>query len=83
MNTQINIHTVTLKDGSTFLMHFDGAKASAPITANFHDGEANEDWQGTPYQTANAGHDEHRAAELVAEYFQQYDNDCVEIKSVD
>lgn len=73
-------YIVTLADGQKFKMAADLVQASAPISANFH---GPDDWQNTPFQTADARHDETRAAELVAEYFSTGDDDCTEVESVD
>lgn len=62
----MTIYTVKLTDGSNFRMSADMVQASAPISADFH-GE--DEWQGTPYQTANARHDAEQAAKLVNDYF--------------
>lgn len=42
----------------------DLAQASSPIRVQDGDG----DWQSTPYQVADARHDEYRALRLVVEY---------------
>ncbi len=74
-------YRVTLEDGQTFLMAANLAQASAPISANFHGGE--EDWQLTPYQTADARHREFAAARLVAEYFSTGEDDHADVEDVD
>jgi hypothetical protein len=60
-------YRVTLADGQTFSMFANLTEASAPLRANFS-GEEDGDVV-SPYQTADAGHRKHRAAELLAEYF--------------
>lgn len=65
-------YRVMLKNGDDFLLAADVTRAEAPLSANWHEGEedyAEDVWQATPYQTADARHDVFRAAELVAEYF--------------
>jgi hypothetical protein len=69
----MNTYLVTLDDGSTFLMKADMVQAAASISANFHGEE--DDWQGTPFQTANARHSAGTAAELVNDYFRGHGDD--------
>jgi len=76
------VYTVTLADGQKFQMRADMVQAAAPISANFHGG-GEQDWQWTPYQTADARHRAFRAAELVAEYFSAGEDDCTEVESVE
>ncbi len=75
-------YTVTLADGQTFLMEADLSKSSAAIRANFHSDEDGNNWQSTPYQTADADHFDFKAATLVAEYFADGD-DCIEVERVE
>lgn len=77
----MTIYTVVLADGQRFQMDAHLVDASAPISVNFHGGQ--DDWQGTPYQTADACHDATQAAELVARHFATGDDDCTEVESVD
>ena len=81
MESKMATYRVTLTDGQKFMMSADMAQAAARISANFHAGD--EDWQGTPYQTADARHNAYRAAELVAEYFRAGPDDCTEVEDVD
>ncbi len=67
------IYTVKLDDGTSFRMQADMTQAAAPISVTFHDGESW--WQGTPYQTADARHNEVEAANLVNDYFRESDDD--------
>ncbi len=76
----MSIYNVTLADGQAFLMEANLVEASAPIRANFHGGS--DDWQVTPYQTADARHREKAAATLVARYFSTDDDDCTKVESV-
>lgn len=75
----MTIFIVKLDDGSKFEMSADLVQASAPISANFHGGD--DDWQNTPYQTADARHDEDAAAKLVNDYFRAADDDS-EVETV-
>jgi hypothetical protein len=75
----MTIYLVTLDDGSTFRMSADLVQAAAPISVDFH-GEDN--WQSTPYQTADARHDCYRAATLANDYFRGADDDS-EVDAVD
>ena len=77
----MTIYRVTLTDGQKFQMNANLVQASASISVNFHGGD--DDWQGTPYQTADARHDATRAAELVAEYFRAGPDDCTEVETVE
>jgi len=76
----ITTYRVTLTDGQKFLMSANMVEASASISANFH---GDDDWQGTPFQTADARHNAYAAAELVAEYFSTGADDCTDVWSVD
>lgn len=77
----MDIYRVTLTDGQTFRMAADMTRAAAPISVDFHD-EPEGSWQNTPIQTADAGHEIGRAAELVAEYFSAGPDDCAEVAAV-
>lgn len=74
-------YTVALKDGQTFHMCVDMVDAAAPISANFHDLD-DDCWQQSPFQTADAYHNAHRAAALLAKYFRASPDDCVEVDHV-
>lgn len=76
-------YRVTLEDGQAFLMEANLSQASAPIRANFHDGNDDGDWQSTPYQTADARHSKMQAAELMARYFKGGPDDCIDVESVE
>lgn len=73
-------YEVTLTDGQTFWMLANLVEASAPIKANFHGGD--DDWQVTPYQTADARHEAWQAAELLAEYFSTGSDDCTDVAEI-
>jgi hypothetical protein len=45
----------------------DFAQASSPIKIRFHGEEG--DWQSTPFQVADCGHDRHRCEAMLARYF--------------
>ena len=75
-------YLVTLTDGQTFLMSADTARAESPISANWHYDEDPDDWQGTPYQCADATHSAEAAADLVAYYFAVEDGDCDTVATV-
>jgi hypothetical protein len=79
----MTVYRVTLADGQRFVMSGNFAQAAAPITVNFHDPRDENDWQVTPYQTADARHSPDRAAELLAEHFSTGDDDCTEVESVE
>lgn len=77
-------YRVTMSGGWTFHFSAKLAEPSAPIAVNFHDVDDDEDWQPTPYQTANACHDARRAAELLAAHFATADDaDDDEVESVE
>ena len=76
-------YQVKLTDGQTFAMKADMAEASASISANFFDADNDADWCGTPFQTADAHHSAFKAATLVAGYFAEDDDDCVEVRIVE
>ncbi len=76
------LYQVTLKDGQSFQMEANLVQAAHPIWACFHPDEEDGGCQ-PPFQTADASHDETRAAELVAEYFATDEDDCTEVASVD
>jgi hypothetical protein len=70
-----------LEDGQTFYFKANMVEASAPLIVNFHD-EDDDCWQVTPYQTADAGHSQMRAAELLAEHYAAGDDDCTDVSTV-
>ena len=81
----MTIYLVTLEDGETFLMQADLSRAEAPLRACWHPyGEEQDDWdwQNTPYQTADACHGDVSAAELIAQYFSESEDDCETVESV-
>jgi hypothetical protein len=78
----MTLYRVTLDDGSKFLMEADLVQASAPISANFHDPNEDGNWQGTPFQTADARHDKHQAAKIVNDYFRGGPDDYSEVEKV-
>lgn len=55
------------KHGNTFSIECDMAEASAPISVCWWDPDDPDDWQITPYQTADARHNYWSAAELFLE----------------
>lgn len=77
-------YLITLTDGQRFRMSANLVEASASIAVSFpwQDEDDEPVWQPTPYQTADARHDTHRAAELCAEYFATDVDDCTEVASV-
>ena len=75
----MTIYKITLVDGQTFRMCADLSQASAPISADFF---GDDEWQGWPYQTADAGHTALNAAKLLSEYFSTGDDDCTDVASV-
>ncbi len=77
----MTIYTVTLTDNSTFRMSANLAEAAAAIRVNFHGGD--DEWQSTPYQTADARHCAERAAELVNDYFRGGADDDSEVERVE
>lgn len=79
----MNTYKVTLEDGQVFMMSGNFAEASAGICVNFHDPSDDNDWQPTPYQTADARHSEFQAAELLAKHYATDDDDCIDVESVD
>lgn len=52
-------------------------EAGAHVWANFHDLSAEEDWQRTPLQAADAHHDVRRTAKMVWRHFDDGDGDEV------
>ena len=76
----MTIYTVKLSDGSKFRMSADMVQAAASISVDFHD---DDEWQNTPYQTADAGHDATLAAELVADYFRAGPEDDSKVEAVE
>ncbi len=58
-------YTLDLPWGETLRMSADLSQASAPIQ---YEGAERDEWMSTPYQTADARHDETRAMRLVLEY---------------
>ena len=74
-------YKATLEDGQTFHFTADLVEASGQIWANFHDLD-DDAWQVTPFQTADANHSQMRAAELLAEYFANGDDDCTDVETV-
>lgn len=75
-------YKVTLKDGQKFVFSANLVEASAPISVNFHDSDDDNDWQPTPYQTADARHSPRRAAKLLAAHFATDEDDCTDVASV-
>ncbi len=80
-NMKLDQYPVTMKDGSTFRMLADMSDSAAPIKASFFPGE-DDDGQSTPYQTADACHEPFRAAQLIARYFVDDEDDCTDVVSV-
>ena len=74
------IYNVTLNDGTTFQIEFDIVEATAPILVRFDNTDDEDNWQGTPYQTADAN-DEVVAAGLVNDYFREH-GDWSQVQSV-
>lgn len=74
-------YKATLDDGQVFYFTANLVEASAPISVNWHDGD-DDAWQATPFQTADAGHSQMRAAELLAEYAALGDDDCTDVATV-
>jgi hypothetical protein len=51
-------------------IQFDAEQASAPIRWRMADGGPDE-WQSTPYQTADAGHDRDEAERMLSAWLSQ------------
>jgi hypothetical protein len=77
------IYLVELTDGQTFRFSADLVQAAAGISVNFHDPDDANDWQPTPYQTADARHSAWQAALLLAEHYATDRDDCTEVRSVE
>ena len=71
-------YRVTLTDNSTFVMTVD-TRPESPIRYTYWE---TDDWQSTPFQSADAGNSAERAADLVAEYAANEPDDCTTVKSV-
>lgn len=80
--TERTTYKVTLADGQRFVFRANLTEAKAPISVNFHNPRDEDDWQSTPYQTADARHCEMRAAKLLAEHYAEGDDDCTDVDAV-
>lgn len=72
-------YRVHMKSGDDWTMRMDAVEAGAPILHVDADGDVH----STPFETANASHDELTAAELVVQWWNRQSGDNDEVLDVE
>ena len=76
-------YKVTMKSGYEWYMFGDFSQASSSLTACFQDPKCDYDWQGSPYQVADARHIPGNAAELLWDHWSEWDDGDDAVASVE
>jgi len=84
----MKIYKVKMESGYEWLLRGDFAQSASTLEACFEsDGvpkyEDDLIWQGTPYQVADAGHNQLNAAKLVYSYLDDDDDKVEEVEEVE